>query len=198
MDVYYNNNHLKHGNGDSTSDEYNEGISEDILNTFQAATFITERTDSEFLMKKKANTFSSVICLDIKQNLVLPTPHPAKPYLSIHAITPYAPFEVAAGGIAQGKNMLRLVIDCDSDEEMELSLEVICEQETHIAWLNGSQRERIKDPCYLFKLEDGRKILEMVLHPGREVHSSALIMKDSPKRRMVYALLGKYPNWVEN
>jgi hypothetical protein len=118
---------------------------------------------------------------------------PQKPYCSFYTIQPFAPFEVAAAGIATGANCIRFLIDCDADTPIEISFTIRLNQLYHPVSLSGGQRERILDPTELHKLADGSKKLQITLHPGRKVHEIINPHpQDATKRSLMY-LFAHYP-----
>ncbi|MHA1872353.1 MAG: hypothetical protein ACTSXF_15555 [Promethearchaeota archaeon] len=120
---------------------------------------------------------------------------PEKPYCSIYTINPFAPIEVAAGGLASGKNMFCIKIDAESDENniYEVNILIKLPQNFNPVHLKGAQRERVLDPTLLIKNPDGSKTLKICIHPGKIVHRYLRSDKVSPTSRKLEYIFGKYP-----
>ena len=121
---------------------------------------------------------------------------PEKPYVSFYTMQPYCDFALAAGGIATGKNCIRLICDCDSDESIEVIFDIHFDQTYQIIHLSGAQRERILDPITIEKQRDGDKLVHIILHPGQNVHEIICANEEDAKKRGFTFVFARYPRTV--
>lgn len=118
------------------------------------------------------------------------------PYISINLMNKTIPIELVAGGLAKGDHNIQIVIEANSEQEIEVNIELDMPQNFHTIWLRGKQRERTLDPTELLKNPDGSKMLKITLHPGRLVHPYLIQKGLDPKIRHLEYLFGKYPRYI--
>lgn len=116
-------------------------------------------------------------------------------YISIYSINKYVPFEIAAGGLAQGKHNIQFVIDAFAEKKVDINLKITLPQNFHAVWLRGKQRERTLDKTQILKKSDGTKIFHQELHPGTEVHEFIRSKDPDPRSRNLAFIFGKYPRF---
>jgi hypothetical protein len=120
---------------------------------------------------------------------------PRKPYCSFYAIAPYVPFEIGAGGIANGSNCIHLVGEMDADEPITLEFKMIFAQNMQPIQFIVGNRERILDPTTLEKLPDGKKLLKIQMHPGRPLPKFVVNDQNQAKKRSFGYTFGRFPRF---
>lgn len=195
MSLYYNDKAIT-VDGDESKTEQGIELTDQLRKEMEMAFVMVGSFDYDITNPNLKLLNNRIIKLNVNSPLKIQNEKGLeKPYIVIKTIKPFAPFEASASGMSSGKNMMKVIIETDSEEQIDILIQILFDQQTHLAWLNGSQRERVKDPCQLVKLENGDKIFQAVLHPGRDIHPKALIHKNRPKYRTVHAVFGRYPRW---
>lgn len=118
------------------------------------------------------------------------------PYITIYSVNKSIPIELVAGGLAKGEHNIQFIIEANSDQEVEVEVELDIPQNFQPIWLRGKQRERTLDPTELLKNADGSKTLKITLHPGRSVHPYLIQKGVSPNLRYLEYIFGKYPRFI--
>nr|MDO8112496.1 hypothetical protein [Candidatus Sigynarchaeota archaeon] len=117
---------------------------------------------------------------------------PGAAYLLITAMTPFAPFDIAAAGIATGAHAVQLTFQCDSPVPLELTIKLKIPQSWHQQNLRSPQWERIEDPVRIFKDASGEKELRVIIHPGQPINQHMRTRIPDTARHLTFVFV-KYP-----
>ena len=114
-------------------------------------------------------------------------------FLMINSVTPFAPFDLAAAGIAEGKHAVKITIQGESITPIIADIEIHLPQTWHPQNLRSPQWERLVDRVFYHKLADGSKLLTISLHLGNNVNRHIRNAKYTPKARHLTFVFVKYP-----
>nr|MDO8087979.1 hypothetical protein [Candidatus Sigynarchaeum springense] len=113
-------------------------------------------------------------------------------YLLVTAVTPFAPFDLAAAGIATGKHAVQVCIQADAKIPLVVDITLRLPQRWHPQNLRSPQWERIDDPARYVKLASGEKEFRITLHPGRPVSRHMRTKLPDTCRHLTFVFV-KYP-----
>ncbi|MEX2728807.1 MAG: hypothetical protein Q6353_016240 [Candidatus Sigynarchaeum springense] len=113
-------------------------------------------------------------------------------YVLVTAVTPFAPFDLAAAGIATGKHAVQVCIQADARIPLVVDITLKLPQRWHPQNLRSPQWERVDDPVRYVKLANGEKVFRITLHPGRPVSRHMRTKLPDTCRHLTFVFV-KYP-----
>ncbi|MBN2152967.1 MAG: hypothetical protein JW839_16060, partial [Candidatus Lokiarchaeota archaeon] len=113
-------------------------------------------------------------------------------YLLVTAVTPFAPFDLAAAGIATGKHAVQISMQADAKFPHVVEVTLKLPQTWHPQNLRSPQWERVDDPASYVKLASGEKEFRVTIHPGRPVSRHMRTKLPDTCRHLTFVFV-KYP-----
>ncbi|MBD3188046.1 hypothetical protein GF325_14510 [Candidatus Bathyarchaeota archaeon] len=114
-------------------------------------------------------------------------------YLAINIQAPYAPFDLAAAGIAKGDHAMKISIQADAPIPVSMAITITLPATFHQQNFRSPQWERLYDPVKMHRLKNGMKELRVLIHPGRPVNRHIRSSKKPATMRHLTLSLVKYP-----
>lgn len=93
-------------------------------------------------------------------------------YLLVNCITPFAPFDLAAAGIADGRHAVRVTVQSDATVPLHVTITLALPQSWHPQNLRSPRWDRLEEPVTVHRLANGEKEFTMHVTPGPRSHGS--------------------------